>query len=84
MRILVGFFVVYFAAVFLLLGIGLFFIIEELELGDPLDVVHGYMLFYVLGDLVFRYLMQKMPVADIKQYLYLPIKKGKIVRLNLL
>ena len=82
MRILVGFFVLYFVAVFLLLGIGLFFIIEELELGDPLDVVHGYMLFYVLGDLVFRYLMQKMPVADIKQYLYLPIKKGKIVRLN--
>ena len=46
---------------------------------DPLQIVNSYLLFAVLGDLIFRYLMQKLPIMNIKPLLILPIKKSKLV-----
>ena len=42
-------------------------------------MVNSYLLFAILGDLVFRYLMQKLPIMNIKPLLILPIKKNKLV-----
>jgi len=73
MKILMGFAALYFILVFLGLGVGVFFMIEKMELGDPFEVVNRYMIYYLAFDMVFRYSMQKMPVTNIKPFLYVPL-----------
>ena len=82
-KILMVFGALYFIAVFLALGFGSYFMIKELDMGDPLRVVNRFLIYYVAIDLVFRYMMQKMPVTNIKPLLYLPILKNRIVRFSL-
>ena len=38
-----------------------------------------FLIYWFAMDLGYRYMLQKMPVANIKPMLYLPFKKGKIV-----
>jgi hypothetical protein len=71
--------VLYFMAVFLGLGIGAFYIIEKQGWGDPLLVVNRFIIYYLVGDLYMRYMLQKMPITNIKPLLYLPINKSRIV-----
>jgi hypothetical protein len=73
----------YFIAVFLSLGLGAFFFIEKAGLGDPLEVVNGFMIYYLLADLYMRYMLQKMPIINIKPLLYLPLKKNQVVQYSL-
>ena len=73
----------YFAGVFLMLGVGVYFIIEDMEIGDPLKVINGIIFYYLIGDLVLRYTLQKMPVMNIRTLLYLPLKKISVVRYSL-
>jgi hypothetical protein len=69
----------YFIVCFLLLGIGGYYILKkQFPEQDPLVLVNSYLLFAIVGDLIFRYLMQKLPVMNIKPMLILPIKKSKI------
>jgi hypothetical protein len=82
--IVLNIFLVFFALLmilnFLSLGVMSFFLIEEQLPGkDPLQVVNSYLVFAVFGDLVFRYLMQKLPVMNIKPMLTLPVRKSKLV-----
>ncbi|MCW1952967.1 MAG: DUF5687 family protein [Flavobacteriia bacterium] len=84
MKILMGFGALYFIAVFLGLGFGSFFIIEKAELGDPFEVVNRYMIYYLAFDMFFRYSLQKMPVTNIKPFLYLPMTKNQVVRFSML
>lgn len=80
LKVIMVFFALYFLVVFLALGIGAFFIVKKIyPESDPLVVVNSYLVFAFLGDLVFRYMMQKIPVMNIKPLLLLPIKKGSIV-----
>ncbi|MFY0602355.1 MAG: hypothetical protein JXQ93_00290 [Flavobacteriaceae bacterium] len=80
LNIVLVFFALYMLASFLVLGFGAFFLIEDQMPGkDPLQVVNSYLIFAIFGDLVFRYLMQKLPVMNIKPMLILPIKKSKLV-----
>ncbi|MDG1041139.1 MAG: DUF5687 family protein [Polaribacter sp.] len=80
LKIIMGFFALYMMASFLALGVGSFFIIRKtMPESDPLQVVNSYLLFAIVGDLIFRYLMQKMPVMEVKPLLILPIKKNKLV-----
>lgn len=80
LKILMGFFVLYFIVVFLSIGIGGYFILKKTYPDqDPLHVVNSMLVFAILGDLIFRYLMQKLPVMNIKPLLILPIKKDKLV-----
>lgn len=73
-------FALYMLASFLVLGFGAFFLIEDQMPGkDPLQVVNSFLVFAIFGDMVFRYLMQKLPVMNIKPMLILPIKKSKLV-----
>ncbi len=80
LKIIMGFFALYMMVSFLALGIGSFFLIREtMPDSDPLQVVNSYLLFAIIGDLIFRYLMQKMPVMEVKPLLILPIKKNKLL-----
>jgi len=79
-KILLGFFALYFIVMFSLLGFGGYFILKEtFPDKDPLVMVNAFLLYAIVGDLVFRYLMQKLPVLNIKPFLVLPIPKPKIV-----
>ena len=82
-KILMGLGALYFILVFLSLGIGAFFIIEKAGIGDPLRVVNQYMVYYLVFDLYLRYMLQKMPVMNIKPLLYLPFKKAEVVQYSL-
>tara|TARA_R110000868_G_scaffold150063_2_gene372941 strand:- start:7663 stop:9135 length:1473 start_codon:yes stop_codon:yes gene_type:complete len=73
----------YFMAVFLGLGIGAFHIIEMQGWGDPLLVVNQFLIYYLVGDLYLRYMLQKMPITNIKPLLYLPIRKSHVVTYSL-
>jgi hypothetical protein len=80
LNILLVFFALYFAASFLVIGIGGYFILKkEFPDQDPLVLVNSFLLYAIVADLIFRYLMQKLPVMNIKPLLILPIKKSKIV-----
>ncbi|KGL62568.1 DUF5687 family protein [Polaribacter sp. Hel1_85] len=80
LKILMGFFALYFIVTFLAIGVGGYFILKkEFPDSDPLQLVNSYLLFAILGDLIFRYLMQKLPIMNIKPMLTLPIKKSKLV-----
>ena len=79
-KILMAFFALYFIVVFLGIGVGGYFILKkQFPEQDPLVLVNSFLLYVFLGDLIFRYFMQKLPVMNIKPMLTLPIKKSKIV-----
>ncbi len=79
-NIIMAFFVLYFITIFLGIGIGGYYILKkELPTKDPLKIINSLLFFYIIGDLIIRYLMQKLPVMNIKPMLHLPIKKKKLV-----
>lgn len=82
LRILLGFAAVYFAVCFLVIGAGLYFILEEMGL-PPMETVNKFLIYYLVGDLVMRYFLQKMPVVNIKPLLSLPISRNAIVHFAL-
>jgi hypothetical protein len=75
----------YFAVCFLLVGIGGYWILKkQFPEQDPLVLANSFLLYAIIGDLIFRYLMQKLPVMNIKPLLTLSIKKSKIVHFILI
>ena len=80
LKIIIGFFALYFILSFLIIGAGSFFILKKtFPDSDPLHIVNSYLLFAILGDLIFRYLMQKLPIMNIKPMLPLPLNKDSLV-----
>jgi len=78
-KILMGFFAVYMLLSFAALGVGLFFLLKKnFPDVDPMVTVSGYMIYWLLLELFFRYFMQKLPVMDVKPLLQFPIKKSSI------
>ncbi len=63
-------------------GVGLYFILEKADL-EPFSTVNTFVIYYIVGDLIIRYMGQKMPVVNIKPLLLLPFKKTKIVKFAL-
>ena len=79
-KILMAFFALIFIVIFLGIGMGGYYLLKkQFPEQDPLQLVNSYLLYAVLGDLIFRYFMQKLPVMNIKPLLTLPIKRSKIV-----
>ncbi len=79
-KILIGFLALYFAVNFLILGFALYFILEDTYPDvNPLTKVNQFLFYWFLGDLLFRFFLQKLPVMSVKPLLILPIKKRKIV-----
>jgi len=78
-KIIMVIFALYFILTFLSIGVfGYYILKKEFPEQDPLRLVNSYLLYAILGDLIFRYLMQKLPVMNIKPMLSLPIKKSKL------
>ncbi len=79
LKIIMGLLAFIMVLYFLGLGFGVYFIIEDHFKLVPFDVINNLLVFYVVGDLVIKYFLQKMPVVNIKPLLYLPLKKKQIV-----
>lgn len=82
LKILMGFVAAYFILVFLALGIGVFYILKKANL-DPIVTVNKFMIYYLIFDLIFRLMLQKIPVMNIRPLLIFPIKKSTIVHFSL-
>ncbi|MDM1404395.1 hypothetical protein HX039_09800 [Myroides marinus] len=74
--------IVYFGLMFLLLGIGGYFSIEKagLGMGSPIQVISRFWMYYMVAEMMMRFMLQKLPTASIKPLLVLPIPKLKIVK----
>lgn len=85
LKILMGFLALYFTAIFLLFGIGLYPLINKFYPNEePILVANRFMLLWMLGELAVRFFLQTLPVLDIKPLLILPIRKRKVVNFVLL
>ena len=82
MKILMAFGILYFIVVFLGLGAGAYFLLEEMGM-EPFPVVNNLMIYYVLTDLLMRFFFQKTPVMNIRPLLTLNLKKKSIVGYSL-
>lgn len=79
-KIFMGFMALYFIAMFLGMGLVMYPALRKLyPEQDPIMVLNGFLFFWILGDLIFRFFFQKLPVMSVKPMLTLPIKKSKIV-----
>jgi len=70
----------YFIGCFLALGIGAFFLIEKgFPEKDPINIVNNYIVYWFLGDMVFRFFLQQLPVMNIKPFMTIPIKRSTVI-----
>lgn len=81
-RIILGLLLAYFIVVFLVLGIGAFFALQEMGL-EPLATVNRYLVYYLAAELCVRLLLQQIPVLNIRALLVLPIKRAGILHFSL-
>jgi hypothetical protein len=81
-KIVMGLFALYFIGCFIVLGFAIYPILEDGGL-NPLVTVNKFLIYYFAGDLLLRYLAQKMPVVNIRPLLIFPIRKNVIVHFTL-
>ncbi|MCF6297143.1 MAG: DUF5687 family protein [Flavobacteriaceae bacterium] len=80
LKILMGFFALYFVLMFLGLGIAIFPLLEkEYPDADPFMMVNSFLFYWILGDIMVRFFFQKLPVMSVKPLLTLPIKRSTIL-----
>lgn len=85
LRILMIFLALYFSAVFLFFGIGLYPLLQEFfPSDDPLQLVNRFVLVWLVLELGLRFMLQTLPVMDIKPLMLLPIPKRKVVNFVLI
>ena len=82
LKVFMGLMALYFVAMFLLLGFGIYPMLEDVGL-NPFTTVNKFLIYYFVMDLVIRYFLQKMPVMNIRPLLTLPIKRNTIVHFSL-
>ncbi len=80
-NIFMGLLGLYFIGCFLIIGIAVYpGLSKAYPESNPFVLVNEFILFYLMGDLVVRYFMQKIPVMDVKPLLLLNIKKSRIAK----
>jgi hypothetical protein len=80
LNLLIGFFLILFAAYLLMLGLLIEKILNELLPGrNHFDFFNGLLLYYFLVDLFIRFMMQSLPKLTIESFCHLPIKKNSII-----
>ncbi|MCC8359566.1 DUF5687 family protein [Salinimicrobium sediminilitoris] len=85
LKIFMAFIAIYFALVFLILGIGLYPLLKEaFPEEEPLQIVNRFLLVYLALELMMRSALQSLPVMTVKPLLALPVSKGKVVNYVLL
>jgi len=79
-NILMVFFALYFIVMFLGLGFGLLFILKKaFPEQDAFVIANGFLFYWIIGDLLMRFFLQKLPVMSVKPLLTLPIKRSTVV-----
>ena len=79
-KIFMGFIALYFIAMFLLTGVVLYEVLKDsFPEQNPLKIVNSFLFYWVLGDLVFRFFFQKLPVMSVMPLLTLPVKRREVV-----
>ncbi|UAB86379.1 hypothetical protein INR75_04545 [Zunongwangia sp. SCSIO 43204] len=79
------FLAVYFAVVFLFMGIGLYPILKKIYPDNvPLLKLNEFILGWLAFELIFRFFMQSLPMVQIKPLLLQNIRKAKVINFVLL
>lgn len=79
-RIFMALFILYFGAIFLALGLFFNDVIDNSEIaGDPLFLLHQYLFYYLLFELVMRVIFQEVSEVNYRQLALLPIKRSAII-----
>ncbi len=81
-KIIMGIFAFIILLEFAALGFFGYTILESYHF-KPLVTVNKFLIYYLVGDLVLRYFLQKMPVMNIRPLLSLPIKRNVVVHFSL-
>jgi hypothetical protein len=80
LNLVIGFFLLLFAAYLLMLGLFIKQILNEVAPHkDHYILFNGLLLYYFIGDLLIRFLLQSLPVLTIESFLHLPVKKSSII-----
>lgn len=80
LKIFMGFLAVYFAVVFLILGISLYPLLSEVfPEQEPLHMANRFLLIWLALELFGRFMLQTLPVMNIKPLMVTPIPKKKVV-----
>ena len=84
-KFLIYFMVVYWAAIFLFLGVSLPFMFEGLVPNmEPYHIMNQGVLYVMAGDFLMRFMAQPSVSQEIKPYLLMPVKRKKLISLLLL
>lgn len=79
-KILLGFFALYFILMFLVMGFGLFYALKKMfPEQDPFNLMNQYLYYWFTADLAMRFFLQKLPVMTVKPFLTMSIKRRAIV-----
>ena len=85
LKVFLGFVALYFLLSFLVIGFALYPLLQEnFPNQKPIEIVNNAVIFWLAGDLIFRFFMQSLPVMNIKPLLILPIKREKVIHFVLL
>jgi len=85
LNIVIGFFILLMLMYLLVLGLFIDKILQQLYPDDnPILIFNGIIIYYFGMELMFRFMIQALPIIHIESYLHLPIKKSAIIHyLNL-
>jgi len=79
-KILLFLAVLYFGGLAILIGGGLFFILQKVLPGvDPIISMNNLLVYWFLFNLVIRFFMQQLPVMNVKPLMTIPIKRNKVI-----
>jgi hypothetical protein len=80
-NIIIGFFLLLIAFYFLMLGLFIEQIMNQMfPHQDHLRLFNGFLLYYFLGDVLIRFLGQSLPMLFVESFQHLPIRKESIIR----
>lgn len=76
-KIILGIGIIFYSIMILFLGVAAFYGLQEAGY-EPMETVNRYLIYWWLFDLVFRYILQKMPIMWVRPLLSLPIRRKTI------
>ncbi len=84
-KLFMGFMALYFATIFIILGLTLGKLLEEVhDSYTPLQLVSGASLYIILGALSIRFFMQSLNTLNLQAYQSLPVRRSALVHFILL
>lgn len=85
LKIFMGFLAVYFLASFLMLGIALYPLLEEvLPQQKPMQVVNNFVVIWLVTELFIRFMLQSLPIMNIRPMMVNNIKRKQVIHFVLI